>query len=69
MFDMNILSAAWRYWKWLCVALTTSFAVLFLLAAIVTHFKSSTSDKDSIGRCIDSGGTWDDENQACKAAA
>lgn len=65
---MKLLSAFWRYWKWLCVALMTSFVLLAILAAIVTYFKMPEPD-GHIRDCIESGGTWDDGEGLCKAPA
>lgn len=68
---MKMLSAFWRYWKWLCVALMTSFVVLALLAAAIHYFKSPSADdlRKAIDACIDGGGTWDDGEGFCKNAA
>ena len=64
---MSIAKELWRYWKWLCVALMTSFVILFLFAWIVTGFEMPEPDKHIL-ECIESGGTWDDENLICKSA-
>ena len=61
---MKILQALWRYWTWLCVALLTTFALLFLLATILTHFKSAAPE-DAIAACIEGGGAWDADSGAC----
>lgn len=66
---MKLLSALWRYWKWLCVALLTSFAVLAVVAAIITSFKLDPLDKTPIEHCIDTGGTWNAEEGVCRRAA
>ena len=66
---MKLLSAFWRYWKWLCVALMTSFVLLAIVAAIVNHFKSPVEKRKAIESCIDSGGVWDDAESFCKTAA
>jgi hypothetical protein len=65
---MKLLPTFWRYWKWLCVALMTSFIVLAALAAAINHFKSS-GPSGEIGACIEKGGTWDDMEGLCKSAA
>ena len=65
---MNIAKEFWRYWKWLCVALMTSFVVLALAAAVVHYFKSARVN-DGAAACIDSGGTWDDGAGLCKSPA
>ena len=65
---MNILQSFWRYWKWLCVALMTSFVVLALAAAALHYFKSPAPSRE-IGDCLDKGGTWDDGEGLCKTAA
>lgn len=66
---MKLLSAFWRYWKWLCVALMTSFVLLALVAAAVHLFKSPATDRKAIDACLDGGGTWDDGAGLCKAPA
>lgn len=66
---MKLLSAFWRYWKWLCVALMTSFIILAILAAAVHYFKSPAADRKAIDACLDRGGTWDDGEGICKIAA
>ena len=66
---MKLLSAFWRYWKWLCVALMTSFVLLALLAAILHFVKTPSSDREAIEACLESGGTWDDGAGLCKAPA
>ncbi len=66
---MKLISAFWRYWKWLCVALMTSFVVLAILAALIASFKLDPIDKTPIERCIDSGGSWDAGEGVCKNAA
>jgi hypothetical protein len=67
---MKLLSAFWRYWKWLCVALMTSFVVLALLAAVLHYFKSPPGEnRKTIDACIEGGGTWDDGEGLCKNAA
>jgi len=68
-FAMKLLSAFWRYWKWVCVALMTSFVVLALLAAALQFFKSPSENRKAIEGCLDRGGTWDDGEGLCKAAA
>lgn len=65
---MNILQNFWRYWKWLCVALMTSFVVLALAAAVINHFKSAPAGNGAAA-CIESGGTWDEGEGLCKAPA
>ena len=64
---MSIAREFWRYWKWLCVALMTSFVILFLLTWIISYFDMPEPDSN-IRECIEGGGTWDDENHLCKAA-
>ena len=66
---MNILSAFWRYWKWVCVALMTTFVVLALAAALINWMKKPSADKRLISQCIDNGGTWDDDRAECRSAA
>ena len=66
---MNIAKEFWRYWKWLCVALMTSFVVLALLAAIITYVKPSAIPREQIDACLDGGGAWDADTQSCKAPA
>lgn len=66
---MRLLSAFWRYWKWLCVALMTSFVLLAILAAAVQYFKSPAADRKAIDACIDGGGAWDEGEGRCKTAA
>lgn len=66
---MTILMQFWRYWKWLCVALMTTFVVLALAAAVINHFKSSAPASNGAAACIESGGTWDEGGQFCKAPA
>lgn len=66
---MNILQNFWRYWKWLCVALMTTFVLLYAAATIINYFKSPSEDKKMIGECIDRGGTWDAVENICKTAA
>ena len=67
---MKLWISIWHFWKWLCVALMTSFAVLALLAAFVTMFKSGSKiDKQTIEDCMDTGGTWDADAGKCKHAA
>lgn len=65
---MQILQALWRYWTWLCVALLTTAAVLYLAAAILNHFKTSAPAKE-IAACLDMGGTWDDDSGECRTSA
>lgn len=65
----DIFAALWRYWKFLCVALLTTFVVLFLLAAILGAFKSVQIHDDRPGKCLDAGGTWNADEQMCKTAA
>ena len=64
---LKVVKEFWRYWKFLCVALMTSFVILFLLAWIMTQFEFPEPDKN-IRECIESGGTWDDQELICKAA-
>lgn len=72
---MNLLSSFWRYWKWLCVALMTSFVLLGLIALLVVNFEMPEPDK-AIRECIESGGIWevapgqsgDSASGFCKAA-
>ena len=66
---MKLLSAFWRYWKWLCVALMTSFVLLALLAAAIHLLKSPAPDRKVIDACLDGGGTWDAGAGLCKAPA
>jgi hypothetical protein len=66
---MKLLSAFWRYWKWLCVALMTSFVLLAIVAAIVHVVKTPSQDRGVIDACIDNGGTWDAGAGLCKAPA
>ncbi|HEU4837861.1 MAG TPA: hypothetical protein VFS88_00450 [Micavibrio sp.] len=66
---MKLLSSFWRYWKWLCVALMTSFVMLALLAAAIQYFKSPGENRKAIDACIEGGGTWDDGEGICKNAA
>ncbi len=65
---MNILQNFWRYWKWLCVALMTTFVVLALAAAVINHFKSAPAESGAEA-CIESGGTCDEGGQFCMAPA
>jgi hypothetical protein len=64
---VKFLKEFWQYWKWLCVALMTSFVILFVLSMIITHFQMPEPDKN-IRECIESGGTWDADSLICKAA-
>ncbi len=66
---MLILTHLWQYWKWLCVALMTTFVVFALAAAVINHFKSSAPASNGAAACIESGGTWDEGEQFCKAPA
>lgn len=66
---MNILKSFWTYWKWLCVALMTTFVILIIAAAILTWFKKPSADQKLIGDCIDNGGSWDEERSECRSAA
>lgn len=66
---MNILKHFWRYWIWVCTALVTTAVLLYVIAAIVTYFKSAPVDPGGIGQCIDSGGTWDEGEGACRRPA
>lgn len=64
-----MLQKLWRYWKWLCMALRSTFVLLALLAGTITYFKSSAkANRDVIDECIDSGGTWDASTQECLRA-
>ena len=63
---MTILKSFWHYWKWLCVALVSTVVVLYPLALVVQHFSGPDVTKEQISRCIDHGGTWDDEAKVCK---
>lgn len=66
---MKFLQMFWRYWKWLCVALGTTFILLFVLAAILNHFKQVHINDDRPVKCLDAGGTWDAEEQQCRMAS
>lgn len=66
---MKLLSAFWRYWQWLCVALVTTAVLLYALSIAVGYLKKNAPDKDLIGQCIENGGTWDEGKGVCKSAA
>lgn len=66
---MKILAALWRYWKWLCVAIFTTFVVLYLLAALLGSFKSITINDDRPQKCLDTGGAWNADDQRCHIAS
>lgn len=67
---MKILHEIWRYWKSLSVWFCTAFVVLFILAAIVDHFKTPpAAPDDPAARCLDDGGTWDAEKVHCRFSA
>ena len=67
---MKLLSAFWRYWKWLCVALMTGFVILAVLAAAIHYLKSPAAEnRKAIDACIGNGGIWDDGEGLCKNAA
>jgi len=65
---MPILQSLWHYWKFLCVALVTSCVVLGVLALLLDGFEIPEPDKD-IRLCLESGGTWVQEEGLCKAPA
>ena len=65
---MSVLKEMWRYWKWLCVALVTTCVVLGVLALLLGGFDKPEPDQH-IGACIESGGTWVDEEGICKTPA
>lgn len=63
----KILAQAWRYWKWICVALLTTYALLILATGIINFFKSPAPSKLSPAEhCIESGGRWNADTQSCE---
>lgn len=66
---MNLVKTFWRYWMWVCTALVTTAAALYVLSTVVTYFKAAPAHQDQIGQCIDEGGTWDAEEGQCKRPA
>ncbi len=66
---MTFFKSLWRYWTWVCVALLTTAAALYVLAAAIDYFKPVTINDDRPQKCLDMGGTWDADENLCRTAA
>jgi hypothetical protein len=66
----KILAHVWHYWKWLCVALVTSFVLLVLATAALDYFKGTSPQVPTPAElCIEEGGRWNANEFWCEKAA
>ena len=65
---MMIFKEIWRYWKWLCVALVSTTAILLLAATVLTYFNPPDVPPPGRDVCIESGGTWNADTLSCERA-
>jgi hypothetical protein len=63
----RIFLELWRYWKWLCVSLMTSFIVLGSLAYLLGGFDTASPPELSPAeQCLESSGTWNADVESCE---
>ena len=66
----NVLSEAWRYWKWLCVTMMTTTILLMIATWVLGGFKDQEAQELSPSeQCLDDGGRWNAETSDCEHAA